>query len=126
MKKVVVIMLALVMAAYTVPGIASADSTGGTSDWIQETAESDNYFAKMGPQFLRGLHNTAFGVGEVLVQPVEHSKKGPWLYGTLTGLAVGPVRAVGRIGSGLTDVVGSLVPGYHGWQMSPTMLGMNE
>ena len=98
----------------------------GRKDWMVRNASSSNYWEKAPSMFVRGLHNVAFGWVEILAQPVRHSKNAPLLFGTLTGLVMGPVMAITRTGSGLVDVLTFWVPGFNGWPLSKPVIGLSS
>ena len=102
-------------------------STGqGRKDWLVRGATSEHYLVKAPSMLVRGLHNVAFGWVEILAQPIRHSKNAPLVLGTATGLIMGPVIAITRMGSGLVDVLTFWVPGFHGWPMPKPVIGLSS
>ena len=119
MKKLAILFCVLTIALMAVAPYAMAGDT------LVRGATSDHYLTKAPSMLFRGLHNVAFGWAELIVQPINHSKNAPLVIGTLTGLAMGPVMAVARTGSGVVDVLTFWVPGFHGWPMSKPVLGLS-
>jgi putative exosortase-associated protein (TIGR04073 family) len=134
MKKVILLICAIALAFSSAPLFAEADpnepmqwTTGkGRNDWTVRHADSENYFAKAPSQLFRGLHNVAFGWGEVISHPIRTTKNAPLVVGTATGLVTGPVTAVLRTGSGLIDVLTFWIPGFNGWGMPKPVLGLSS
>lgn len=85
---------------------------------VWDLANSQQYGRKAAGMFGRGLLNVVTSPLDLVVQTVEHTKEGPPLFGTLTGLASGLGCTAIRASSGLLDVATFWAPNWNGFQVS--------
>lgn len=86
---------------------------------VWEMADSPKYGEKAGGMLGRGLLNVATCFVDIPVQVVNGAKKNkPEFVGAVGGLATGALCTVLRAASGVLDVAGSWVPGFHGVPVS--------
>lgn len=93
-------------------------SSPAFAESVWDMSNSPQYGRKAAGMFGRGLLNVVTSPLDLVVQTVEHTKEGPPLFGTLTGLASGLGCTAIRAGSGLLDVVTFWAPNWNGFQVS--------
>ncbi|MBI4395097.1 MAG: hypothetical protein HY583_02755 [Candidatus Omnitrophica bacterium] len=86
---------------------------------VWEMAESPVYKEKFAGMLGRGLLNVVTCFADIPVQTVNGAKKNkPEILGAIGGLGMGAACTVLRAASGVIDVAGSWIPGFHGVPVS--------
>ncbi|MBI4372585.1 MAG: hypothetical protein HY585_02510 [Candidatus Omnitrophica bacterium] len=86
---------------------------------VWQMADSPVYKEKLGGMLGRGLLNVATCFVDIPVQMVNGAKKNkPEFLGAIGGLGMGAACTILRAASGVIDVAGSWVPGFHGVPVS--------
>ncbi|GEM_PF-4298487 len=118
MKKIVVILLLLMVFGAT----QSWAMNYPLGNWASEKAKSDSYGTRWMGMFVGGVDQIVTSPIELVYHPWDHIvNQKHYATGLFTGLGEGLVKAVQDIGSGVVNIVGSPIPGYHGvWPATET------
>ena len=81
---------------------------------IDDNINTGSYLVKFPSMILRGVVNIITSPAEIVVHTVKGTKEGKPVVGTLVGLGEGVGWTLDHIGRGVLDIVGSIVPNYHG------------
>lgn len=111
MKKIA-IGVALLLVVGATPGWSICAKV---DNWLDETANSNVYYAKAGGMFLRGIHRIIESPVEIGYHTYDESKNHlEYGAGVFKGLGTGVLWMADGVLRGAWDIITALFPDYHG------------